>query len=50
MCDHCEEQCDNVSVQYRNYKLCDDCNDKYDDKTGFCSLYCCVTGTCDEVC
>lgn len=33
--------------------LCNSCSNGYDEHgnvTGFCSLYCCVSGQCDESC
>lgn len=33
-----------------NAKLCDECLEAYDNKTGHCSLDCCILGQCDESC
>jgi hypothetical protein len=30
--------------------LCDECYAAYDDRTGFCSLDCCISGHCDDSC
>jgi len=30
--------------------LCKKCNDKYDNKTEYCSLECCLGHGCDESC
>jgi hypothetical protein len=50
-CEHCEEA---GAVRRNEIKgepvLCDDCYLAYDDKTGYCSLDCCITGKCDESC
>jgi hypothetical protein len=31
-------------------KLCPECDAKYDNKTGYCSLDCCLGGGCDGSC
>jgi hypothetical protein len=48
----CEvEGCERIATRYiHDAWLCDECADAYDNKTGYCSLYCCVTGNCDESC
>lgn len=30
--------------------LCKDCDDDYNNITGYCSLDCCLTGVCDGAC
>lgn len=30
--------------------LCKECTEAYDDKTGYCSLECCISGNCDGSC
>ena len=30
--------------------LCDDCEESMDDKTGYCSAYCQLSGICDHSC
>lgn len=50
-CDHCgAEGAKPTTWLNKDYHLCDDCANAYEDKTGFCSLHCCVTGNCDESC
>ena len=50
----CCEGCDNVEVEltndYKHYWLCKECNDSYNNKTGWCSLSCCISGRCDQTC
>ena len=48
-CKYCE---DYVKKTYDNngVDLCKDCDDKYSNRTGYCSLSCCVTGHCDGTC
>lgn len=50
-CEHCEEE----GAQKRNDLmgspvLCWECYTAYDNKTGHCSLACCISGECDESC
>ena len=49
ICEHCESTL-NVTNEYKNYFLCEDCNEIYDDKTGYCSFYCCIENRCDDSC
>jgi len=50
-CIGCEEFTDNLdNWNSKGYDLCDDCNDKFEDKTGYCSLQCCLSGYCDQTC
>ena len=50
ICDDCkmelpiDQRCDS------NYDICKDCLDNYEDKTGYCSVHCRITGVCDESC
>ncbi len=30
--------------------LCTECNNSFEDKTGWCSINCCITGNCDQTC
>ena len=48
-CEYCEDEGKKLFRTDR-YLLCEDCSDKYDNKTGYCSLYCCVSGHCDGSC
>jgi len=48
-CKGCEEMVDELFNDH-GYKLCSDCNEKYDNKTGYCSLNCCLGGGCDQTC
>jgi hypothetical protein len=47
-CQGCEEK--KETTDFAGYKLCKNCIEKYDDKTGHCSLECCINGRCDESC
>lgn len=49
-CEGCDEYVIKVSVEHRDYKLCDSCNEKYEDKSGYCSLYCSLGNGCDGTC
>lgn len=44
--------CEDVPATNEDYNvpLCDDCTFIYDNKTGFCSLHCCMSGQCDDSC
>lgn len=33
-----------------HYVVCLDCEESLENKTGYCSLYCRMTGECDESC
>jgi len=55
-CDYCEDNvvtdedkkaCKQMGI---NAMLCADCLGEYDNKTGHCSLQCCISGCCDESC
>ena len=48
-CVGCENYTDKLYHDYR-YDLCFECNEKYDDKTGYCSLFCCINNQCDDSC
>lgn len=49
-CDHCGDP----ATERKDLKgapvLCDECYAAYDNKTGYCSLECCISGKCDESC
>lgn len=47
-CEYCEEL-DNLD-EWEGYTLCEDCIEVYDNKTGYCSLDCCISGNCDQSC
>ena len=49
-CDYCGETENVEKSDYKHYYLCNYCEEKYNDITGFCSLYCCITGCCDGSC
>lgn len=59
-CYHCEEPTANTKAStekdtywVQGVILCDDCIESYCDngnRTGFCSLGCCISGQCDESC
>ena len=48
-CEGCEEKVSKTNTCF-GYKLCDECNDKYNNETGYCSLHCCLGGGCDGSC
>ncbi len=48
-CQGCDEMVDKLE-DIHNALLCDECNDKYDNKTGYCSLTCCLGYGCDGSC
>lgn len=49
LCIGCEEMVESLTNEY-GYKLCDECNEKYDNKTGYCSLSCSLGDGCDQTC
>lgn len=53
-CEHCKwpvtEKQAHVSKKFTGFELCEDCETSYDNKTGHCSLDCCISGKCDESC
>lgn len=52
VCDYCGSPAPNWkdSQKIVHYNLCDACFEAYDNKTGYCSLDCCISGSCDESC
>ena len=51
-CDYCGDLTD-LFLSVDKYTLCSACANQYDengDKTGYCSLECCINGRCDETC
>lgn len=49
-CDYCKD-IEAVTTSYDDkYNLCEDCDEAYDNKTGWCGLSCCITGRCDSSC
>ena len=48
-CEWCNSY-DDVTNEYKWYMLCGSCNEAYDDKSGFCSLDCCIENRCDGSC
>ena len=49
-CQGCEEIVDELFYDNTNNGLCKECENKYDNKTGHCSLDCCLGLGCDESC
>lgn len=49
LCEGCECYTD-VVWDFYGYQLCEECTDAYVDRSGHCSLQCCLTGRCDESC
>lgn len=48
-CEYCGSF-EDVTNEFKHFKLCGECNETYDDKTGYCSLYCCIENRCDDSC
>ncbi len=50
----CEDCGKKLQIRERcdpDFNICDNClNENYEDKTGYCSVYCRITGRCDESC
>ncbi|WP_295677364.1 hypothetical protein [uncultured Empedobacter sp.] len=50
-CDGCELYTDKTeNYNSKGFDLCDSCNDVFEDKTGYCSLSCCLGNGCDQTC
>ena len=50
-CEDCEEILPVSDKCDADYDICTDCLDEnYEDKTGYCSVCCRITGMCDESC
>ncbi len=52
-CNLCCKGCDEYTDKYGEYNgmdLCEDCDDKYNNQTGYCSLQCSLGGGCDQTC
>jgi hypothetical protein len=49
-CEGCEEYTDKLDDWASAYDLCEECNDKYENQTGYCPLNCCLGGGCDQSC
>ena len=45
----CDEYCDKYG-DYNGLDICEECDNKYDNKTGWCSLSCCLGNGCDQSC
>lgn len=48
-CQGCDGYFDSLE-DYTGYELCGVCSEKYDNKTGYCSLNCSLGGGCDQTC
>jgi len=48
-CEGCEELVEKLE-DYTGRDLCESCSEKYDNKTGWCSLSCCLGNGCDQTC
>lgn len=48
-CKGCETYTDNLD-DYWGHDLCEDCENAYENQTGYCSLECCLGGGCDQSC
>lgn len=50
-CKGCERNTFSLSeYTYKGVQLCEKCEDEFEDKTGYCSLDCCLGGGCDYSC
>jgi hypothetical protein len=49
ICEYCQEETTSLYDTDGNY-LCISCCQKYEDKTGHCSMSCKMTGGCDGSC
>lgn len=49
VCTNCEKQ-DCTVTHYSDDILCDECDEKRDNKTGYCSMNCQLGGGCDGSC
>ena len=51
-CENCESVfTKSENPDYLKFDLCDECKKNYDgDKTGYCSLSCCMGNGCDGSC
>lgn len=50
-CKGCDEMVDKLSIDYfKGSQLCENCEAEFEDKTGNCSLNCCLGFGCDESC
>lgn len=51
VCDKTKPENEMYTVwSYDGYKLCNDCEEQLENKTGYCSVACRITGSCDESC
>ena len=48
-CKGCDEYCDKYG-DYNGLYICEECDNKYDNKTGWCGLSCCLGNGCDQSC
>lgn len=48
-CKGCDEYTDKYG-EINGMDLCEYCDDKYDNKTGYCSLSCSLGNGCDQTC
>ena len=50
----CEDCCKELPISKRcdpDFNICQDClEENYENKTGYCSMSCMITGICDESC
>jgi hypothetical protein len=50
LCKGCEEYTDKLYDWACGIDLCEECNEKYENTSGYCSLNCCLGFGCDETC
>jgi len=49
-CEWCDSEFDKREHDYAKFDLCDACYSNCDDKTGYCSIGCCMGTGCDGSC
>lgn len=50
ICEYCDKEFVPEYYYHKEYNICDDCLDSKEDKTGYCSATCRITGSCDDSC
>lgn len=50
VCSYCQDHESLISSEVWDSGLCLICESQYENKTGNCSLHCCITGSCDDSC
>jgi hypothetical protein len=50
VCDDCKKELPVKERCDEDFDVCKKCLDNYENKTGYCSAYCRISGNCDESC